>query len=66
MPDISSLQRFTLPEDLNMNNSRILDLHQRHPLGYKYVPQYTNNYTGKTTNMTKFSYYSQIMQSYAL
>jgi len=30
------------------------------------VPGYTFNYSGKTTNLSRFSYYSQVMQSYAL
>ncbi len=35
-------------------------------MGDQYLPQYTNNYSGLTKNLTRFSYFSQIMQSYAL
>jgi hypothetical protein len=40
MPEMSSLMQFTAPED-RIPNSYILNLHERHPMGGKYLPQYT-------------------------
>ena len=65
MPDISSIEQYTAPEDRTIN-SYILRLHERHIFGDKYLPQYTNNYSGTTSNLTRYAYYSQVMQSYAL
>lgn len=44
----------------------MLRLHQRHPMGDQYLPMYVSNYTGSTKNLTRFSYFSQVMQAYAL
>lgn len=69
MPEISTLQRFTKPEDLNYetsNDSYVMRLHERHPNGHVLLPGYTFNYSGATGNLSRISYFSQIMQSYAL
>lgn len=44
----------------------MLRLHERHPLGDKYLPMYTNKYAGVTTDLRRFAYFSQVMQAYAL
>lgn len=41
-------------------------MHERHIYGDKYLPQYTFDYAGTTSNLTRYSYFSQIMQAYAL
>ena len=41
-------------------------LHERHIRGDVYLPGYTQNYSGVTSNLTRFAYYSQVMQAYAL
>ena len=65
MPEISSILRFTQSSDWTIN-SYILRLHERHPYGDRYLPGYTFNYSGNTQNLTRYSYFSQVMQSYAL
>jgi len=65
MPDISTIENFTAPTDRYLN-SLILRLHERHPLGDKYLPMYVFNNTHSSQNLTRFSYFSQVMQSYAL
>jgi beta-mannosidase len=65
MPEMSSLQQFTRPEDL-VPNSLILRLHERHVSGEALLTGYTTSYVGSTYNITRFSYYSQVMQAYAL
>jgi beta-mannosidase len=69
MPDMSTLQRFTRPEDLDYpssNDSYVMRLHERHPSGHILLPGYTFNYSCATGNTTRISYFSQVMQSYAL
>jgi hypothetical protein len=69
LPEISSIQRFTKPDDLSYetsNESYVLRLHERHPNGHVLLPGYTYNYSGVTGNISRISYFSQIMQSYAL
>jgi beta-mannosidase len=65
MPDISTIESFTAPAD-RVLDSEVLRLHERHPLGGKYLPMYVNNNTHGSQNLTRFSYFSQVMQSYAL
>ncbi len=65
MPEMSSIQQFTTEADRTINNY-ILRLHERHPYGDVYLPGYTYNYSGTTSNLSRFSYFSQVMQSYAL
>lgn len=69
IPEIASLQKFTKPEDLwypTSNDSYVMRLHERHPLGHVLLPGYTFNYSGPTSNTTRLAYFSQIMQSFAL
>ena len=65
MPEMSSIQQFTAPTDRTIN-SYILRLHERHIFGDTYLPGYTYNYSGITSNLSRYSYFSQVMQSYAL
>lgn len=41
-------------------------LHERHPSGHILLPGYTFNYSCPSGNTTRISYFSQVMQSYAL
>lgn len=65
MPDISTIERFTSVDDRKLG-SEILRLHQRHPKGDEYLPSYVKNNTQNSQNLIRYSYFSQIMQSYAL
>lgn len=65
MPEYSSIIKFTSEGDRKID-SLVMRLHERHPLGDKYLPMYTHNYAGVTSNLKLFAYYSQIMQAYAL
>ena len=65
MPSYETIKRFTEPSDRQIA-SYIMRLHERHPRGDEYLPMYTEQYAGKTSNLERFSYFSQVMQSYAL
>jgi len=65
MPEMSSLLQFTAVED-RTPGSYILNLHERHPKGDIYLPQYTVKYSGDSKYLPRFAYYSQLMQAYAL
>lgn len=49
-----------------MFGSLVLRLHERHPLGDKYLPMYVSQYAGNTSDLRRYAYYSQVMQAYAL
>lgn len=41
-------------------------LHERHIYGDKYLPMYTKKYAGSSTDLERYSYFTQIMQAHAL
>ena len=65
MPEYSSILKFTNASD-RVIDSLVLRLHERHPYGDKYLPMYTEKYGGKTTNLKRYAYITQVMQAYAI
>lgn len=65
MPDYSTILKFTSAEDRSPL-SYVMRLHERHVKGDEYLPMYTTKYAGNSSSLLTFSYYSQVMQAYAL
>jgi beta-mannosidase len=65
MPEFSSIIKFTNAEDRTINSS-VMRLHERATLGDEHLSKYTNDYAGLTNNLSKFAYFSQVMQAYAM
>lgn len=68
MTEFNSILKFTNASDRTLD-SYVMRLHQRHIYGNEYLPMYVYSYASvvtDSTNLSSFSYFSQVMQSYAL
>lgn len=65
MLEYSSILRFTDEKDRTID-SFVMRLHQRHIYGDKYLPMYTKQYAGTTSDLERYSYFTQVMQAHAL
>jgi beta-mannosidase len=65
VPEYSSIIRFTAEKDRKVD-SEVMNIHQRHINGWYLLPNYTTQYAGNTSDLERYSYFSQIMQSYGI
>ncbi len=62
MPDIRTINDFTLPEDRVMG-SKVLDVHQKHPFGWEAINEYMMRDFPVPTNLEDYDYVSQLLQA---
>ena len=62
MPDLKTIDAFTLPGDRVMG-SRVLDVHQKHPFGWKAIRQYMERDFPVPSNIDDYDYISQLLQA---
>lgn len=61
-PLLSSLERFTLPEDRELG-SPVLGVHQKHPRGDAIIGRFLNEAFGEPLSFEHFCYLSQVLQA---
>ncbi|MBI9063905.1 MAG: glycoside hydrolase family 2 protein [Marinilabiliaceae bacterium] len=64
-PEMSSIQKFTLPEDQAIN-SKVMLAHQKHRIGYPVIDKYMEWYYNKPKDFEAYLYVSQIQQAYGM
>ena len=61
-PDMSTLRRFTRPEDLQLG-SAVMKAHQKHPTGYEIIDEYMMREFKRPKDFESYAYVSQILQA---
>lgn len=64
-PELSSVRRFTLPEDRYLN-SPVMKNHQKHGRGMEIITKAMKQYYGYTEDFEDFIYLSQLVQAYGI
>ncbi len=64
-PELSSIKKFTLPEDRELNSTVML-LHQKHRIGYPVIDKYLKWYYKWPKNFDSYLYVSQALQAYGI
>jgi beta-mannosidase len=64
-PEMSSIQKFTLPEDRNLDSPAMKN-HQKHGRGLEIINKAMCQYFGKATDFENFVYLSQLTQAYGI
>jgi len=65
LPEMSSIKKFTLPEDRHIN-SAVMKLHQKHRVGYPVIDRYRERYYRKPKDFEAYLYVSQVMQAFGM
>jgi len=64
-PEMSSIQKFTLPEDQAID-SEVMLAHQKHRIGYPVIDRYMEWYYNKPKDFEAYLYVSQIQQAFGM
>ena len=64
-PDLSTIDRFTLPEDRRLD-SPVMKIHQKHPSGYEIIDEYLLRDYHKPKDFESYAYVSQLLQAKGL
>jgi beta-mannosidase len=65
MPDMRTIEAFTLPEDREMS-SKVLNVHQKHPFGWEAIKQYMKRDFPVPESLEDYDYVSQLLQAYGI
>ncbi len=65
VPEMSSVKKFTLPEDWDIH-SKVMLTHQKHRIGYPVIDKYINWYYRFPKDFEAYLYVSQVLQSYGV
>ncbi len=64
-PEMSSVKKFTLEEDWDIN-SPVMLMHQKHRIGYPVIDKYFNWYYKKPKDFEAYLYLSQVQQAFGI
>jgi beta-mannosidase len=64
-PEMSSVNKFTLPEDHDIK-SEVMLTHQKHRIGYPVIDKYMKWYYHKPKNFEAYLYVSQVQQAFGI
>ncbi|HNX21915.1 MAG TPA: glycoside hydrolase family 2 protein [Bacteroidales bacterium] len=64
-PEISTIEKFTLPSDRNLN-SIVMRNHQKHPRGVQIIKKAMQQYAFIPDSLQDFVYVSQLVQAYGI
>jgi beta-mannosidase len=64
-PDISTIEKFTLPEDRYLN-SDVMKSHQKHPVGYETIEEYMKRDFIVPADFQEYIKTSQLLQAYGI
>ena len=65
LPEMSSIKKFTLPEDRDVH-SKVMLTHQKHSIGYPVIDKYISWYYRFPKDFEAYLYVSQVLQSYGV
>jgi len=61
-PDISTIRKFTLPEDRELGSS-VMKMHQKHPVGFETIDEYLLRDFKKPKDFESYAMVSQLLQA---
>ncbi len=64
-PEMSSVKKFTLPQDRNIH-SKVMLTHQKHRIGYPIIDKYMKWYYKKPKDFQAYLYVSQVLQAFGI
>lgn len=64
-PEMSSIKKFTIPEDRDIN-SEVMLAHQKHRIGYPVIDKYMDWYYKKPKDFEAYLYVSQVQQAFGM
>lgn len=64
-PEMSTINKFTLPEDHDIN-SEVMLTHQKHRIGYPVIDKYMDWYYQKPKDFEAYLYVSQVQQAFGM
>jgi beta-mannosidase len=65
VPEMSSIKRFTLPEDWDIH-SKVMLTHQKHSVGYPVIDKYIKWYYRFPKDFEAYLYVSQVLQAFGM
>ena len=65
VPEMSSIKKFTLPEDWDIH-SKVMLTHQKHSIGYPVIDKYIKWYYRFPKDFEAYLYVSQLLQSFGI
>jgi beta-mannosidase len=63
MPEMRTIDSFTLPEDRTSTSTPVMTVHQKDPAGYATMLDYIRQYYGQPKDFSSFVYASQVVQA---
>jgi beta-mannosidase len=63
MPEMRTIDSFTLPEDRTSTSTPVMTVHQKDPAGYASMLDYIRQYYGRPRDFSSFVYASQVVQA---